>query len=230
MKLDDNTRAALHYLTLGVVVLFLFMLVDRCISDFSTASDPRLAIFAMFQHGYFVGDGLVIVDASSTRGERFAWALVVAVGAAVITGFAAHWLSHGNRTWTLGCARLVLVLSLGWGIYSALFLAPRIARFTTDRGEWTIITRPNLSVGMVLPIPPSETVRKFDRIDTVGISEAATDARRRIDLVLWCKYEGDTIILSTLTTRGTDHHDELEDSREMAHHSARVLQSYFHQP
>lgn len=125
MKLDDNTRSALHYLALGVVVLFLLMTADRVLSGFATSSDPRLQSLYPLQHGFLLGDAVNIVDTNSSRGERIAWALVVAVAGASITGLLVRWISRGRRSWVLGTARLMLLLLLGWGIYAALFVPVR---------------------------------------------------------------------------------------------------------
>ena len=197
MTLDDNTRAALHYLTLGVALVLLLVVVDRLLSGFAAPSDPT---FRAFQHGYLLGDGVNIVDAGSTRGERIALAVVMAAAGAVLAGvliaLSLRLFGRNARRIPLVIARLVLVVMLAWGAYAAFFVPVHHFFF---RDAMIVEWRSTRLVGD-LPLPFTRRISlHHGTVKTHFVNDALAPCGARIDL---CIADGSDLCMTPLFLTG----------------------------
>lgn len=215
MNLDDNTRSGLHYLALGAVVVLALLLADRLIPVFGGSAGDRHPALDAFQHGYLPGKGVTVVDTASTRGERLAWATLLAVVLAAGCGFAARALSGARRP-ALVVARTVLVAVFGWGVYAALFVPVR--HFFLRDGmvvEWRYA-----HLGEV-PLPFTRTIELHHGLVGVHhVMDSGTDCGAHIDLIL----TGPTRVrLASLRPRPRHCAEDLANDRTCAETAAALL-------
>lgn len=222
MNLDDNTRSGLHYLALGIVVVLALLLADRWIAAAGRqTADPHMAL-AAFQMGYLPGNGLTVVDSTSSRGERLAWAALLAVAVATGCGLGTRALSGARRP-ALVVARTVLVAVFGWGAYAALFVPVR--HFFLRDGmvvEWRYA-----HVGD-LPLPFTRTIElHHGEVRAHAVADSGTACGAHFDLIL----EGPTRVrLASLRPRPLHCAEDLAADRTRAHAAAALLNGLLHMP
>lgn len=222
MHLDDNTRSGLHYLSLGGVVLFALMLVDRWLDGFLRPVDPALAVLTPFQHGYLLGAGIRIVDAGSTRGERIAWAIVASVAAGIVLGLVVHGLSR-NRGLSLATARLGMVLLLGWGCYAALFVPVR--SFFVGR-DGVLVERRYARFLPDVPVPFTGTTSLHaGTVHPNAVHYADRPPCGRLELILRNEHD---LLLSQVDVRSDDCDHAIADFEGVHASAAGLINAHLH--
>ncbi len=125
-RLNDGEREALNYLVGGVVVVVAVKLLFRVL-DAQDLAEGDARLLTPFRQGYFLGEGLMLVDTSSSRLERLALACVLPAMAALLVVGGAY-LAGLPRRIPLRAARVLLVALLAWCAYAALFRPLRAVR------------------------------------------------------------------------------------------------------
>ncbi len=156
-ELDDNSRAGFHYLILGVLVTAALVAVNWGLDRIHPGIGPQ----GMFGHGYLIGDDHTrLIVAETTRGERAATALLLAVFVALLVGLGAVLIArafgaHPRRP-ALLMVRSVFVLAAACGMYAALVLPPR--EFI-GRRDGALIIWERTELLNDLPLPQSRSIR-----------------------------------------------------------------------
>ena len=146
MRLDDNTRAALHYLALGVVVVGLPALLIGLVDARQTA-DAQAAELLVFRNGYLLGRPGEMTHCMSSRAERIAWAFLLSCLFTIALALLFRPLkrsSLGTRVPAL-CGAVLLC----WGIFVAVARPP--LRSWIQDGQLVIEHRPVLFADLTLP-------------------------------------------------------------------------------
>lgn len=138
MKLDDNTRSALHYLLLGLAVVGLPALVIALVDLKQTAITQGHDLLAL-RNGYLLGWPREMTLCSTSRGERMAWAFVIAAVVVVVIG-----LLHRPRI-----ALVAGVIVFGWLAFSAVRRPPVLSWMVQDR--LVVVRRPVIVADLTLP-------------------------------------------------------------------------------
>lgn len=156
-ELDDNARGAFHYLFLGALVMAGLVGLNAALDLFHMRIGPGGA----FDHGYLISDdGVTLIGAGSTRGER----LVAGILVSALTALAAGALVvvvcrfariHARRP-ALFIARIVFLLSVGYTTYAALFLPLR--QYIGQRDRNLILWEREGLLGSV-PFPRAKRIR-----------------------------------------------------------------------
>lgn len=217
MDLDDNTRSALHYLALGAVVLMALLLLDRLISGAAEASNQAFPALAPFQHGFLLGEGAHIVDTESSRGERVAWALVTAVVLASFSGLLASLVFRWGARSSILLVRAVLVATLAWCLYAALFVP---TRWFFVRDGMLVEWRHARSIGD-LPVPLTRTISLHrGAVEVQRVADGFAACGAQVSLVL----EGEELVkLASLRPRSNHCADDLTEADANARAAAATL-------
>lgn len=224
MDLDDNTRSALHYLALGAVVLMAVLLLDRLISGAAEASNQAFPALAPFQHGFLLGESAHIVDTGTSRGERVAWALVTAVVLASLSGLLASLVFRWGARSSILLVRAVLVATLAWCLYAALFVP---ARWFFVRDGMLVEWRHARSIGD-LPIPFTRTIYLHrGPVDVQQVVDASAGCGARLTLGSGGAHG---IVLTSLRARPPHCSEGLSQARVEAEAAARTLNSLMRAP
>jgi hypothetical protein len=156
-ELDDNSRSGFHYLILGVLVTAALVALNWGLDRLYPGIGPHGA----FGHGYLIADdGVRLIVAETTRGERIATVALLALGVAVLWGFGAALIARvlgaDMRRWALAVVRVMFILIFIGGTYAALFLPP--GELVGRRDDMLIIwDRAELLSD--IPFPRSRTIR-----------------------------------------------------------------------
>lgn len=186
-ELDDNSRGALHYLALGALVMALLFLGDKALTMMSESStDPALL---PFQHGYLLGPGAFVVDATSTRAERVAFGILLAFGLTmfvwVLLALISKLLGGPSEKLTLRAARAVFLIAFTWGAYAAVRIPVRYAEI--GKGRAVLLRHRAIFDRVPIPFTAGEsTIDEDFAID--WLDSGYSPCGYRLDLVM----KGDT--------------------------------------
>lgn len=157
-ELDDNARSGFHYLLLGVVVIglpsLLISLIDLWQTVNVTADVHKLQVF---RNGYLLRDPSWITATFSTRGERMATGVLLAIPCGLVLAGLLRMVGVRTHHWVIGrWATALLLLYFG---YAAVAMPKRRCYLS---GGQLVMTR-NLGILLTdLPFPFTE------KVDTVS--------------------------------------------------------------
>lgn len=121
-KLDDNTRSGIHSLVLGVLVVGALVLVNAGVDRLHAPLGPR----GSFGHGYLIeADGQRLIVSDTTRGERLAAGLLLAIMAGGLSVLATSIIGRsfkGFRRWSWPLGRGVFAIAFLFFVYAAVRL------------------------------------------------------------------------------------------------------------
>jgi hypothetical protein len=170
-ELDDNARSGFHYLALGALTIGAVVLASWILDRIYPGIGPGGA----FSHGYLVhDDGMRMIVATTSRGERIVTVVSLAFGAALLAGMVTVGIALAFRRAYGPAARIAMkvaflltVCCLG---YSALFLPPR--EFMGEReGAFTVRDRHVLFNEVVWLGAAIEEVIPIESVQQIHINE-----------------------------------------------------------
>lgn len=156
-ELDDNSRSGFHYLILGVLVTAVLVAINWGLDLLYPGIGPHGA----FGHGYLAeDDGVRLIIAETTRGERIATVVLLALCVAVLWGLGAALIArvlgaHPRRA-ALAVGRAMFILVFIGGTYAALFLPPGEL---IGRRDGMLIIWERAELLSDIPLPRSRTIR-----------------------------------------------------------------------
>ena len=169
-ELDDNSRSGFHYLILGVLVTAALVALNWGLDRIYPGIGPRGA----FGHGYLIADdGVRLIVAETTRGERLAAVVLLALGVAVLWGLGAALIAralgaHPRRPALVVGRAMFIVVFIG-GAYAALFLPPR--EFI-GRRDGMLIVWYRAELLSDIPLPKSRIIRLVAEADVNEVHAA----------------------------------------------------------
>lgn len=197
-ELDDNARSGFHYLVLGVLLVGLPSLLFWGFDTWHSAAvaDGSLPL-GIFHNGYILFDGVTTTVADTSRGERLAYACVLAVGISALT-VAALLMLRSASAWLIG--RWIFAVAFVWGVFSALFL-PRTSA-TVALGALSVSQRSTLLGDITVPFTTRTTEFQWQRTDTLlGLSLPAAGVSDLFRMAAYHVHLGDTLIFATTEAR-----------------------------
>jgi hypothetical protein len=159
LRLDDNTRSALHFALLGGAVVLAVRLLAWGGEAVRQLRHPDALSVALrpFQRGYLLADPTVLVDEPTDLPERLAFAflfsLLLAMFAGLLLGGVLQLAGRGGMRATdagVRAGRVVLLVATVWTVAVALFLPIRWTR--TSEGAVVCMERPSLFGRLALPL------------------------------------------------------------------------------
>jgi len=197
-ELDDNARSGFHYLLLGLVVIglpaLLFTLFDAWHS--ARMEDGRLPL-GIFHNGYLIFNGNTTTVADTSRGERLAFACVIAfIVAAALTALLL--LVRYRGAWLIG--RWAFALAFVWCVFSALFL-PRTSATITP-GAMDVRERATIIGDITWPFSQRTTHVEWSANDELsGTSLPVTGITEVFRAAYYRVHKGDTLLFATTAAR-----------------------------
>lgn len=176
LKLDDNERGAFNYLTGGICIVLVLRAVAWAVDAFGPALTEDGALLRPFQCGYMgMRNQMAVADAAMGLSARVVLAVVLAVGAAVVSAilFSALGRLFGKRTVHVGglVTRTVLFTCLAWGLYGAFYLPLKETRIVD--GTMEVRERARLVGDLPLPFTCRETTLSRNDIAQVTAMEVS---------------------------------------------------------
>ena len=195
---DDNARSGFHYLVLGLLIIGLPAVL---LSIFDTwharaMTDGTLPL-GIFHNGYLLFDGDRTAVADTTRGERLAYASVIALAvAAALTALLL--LVRSRVAWLIG--RWAFVPAFVWCVFSALFL-PRTSATITP-GAMDVRERATIIGDITWPFSQRTTHVEWSANDELsGTSLPVTGITDVFRAAYYRVHEDDTLLFATTAAR-----------------------------
>lgn len=175
-RLDDNERGAFNYLLGGLALVLVAKGVSVGLDLWSAPTSAELEVLVPFRQGYLLHDPFLVVSTGTGRAGRIAaalvWSVVAALAAGTVTAGITLLTGKLRKTIVLVVGRTALVLALGWGLYTALFVPVCTVR-TTEAG---IRVREHVrAVGDIpLPFGTREHTVPFDSVQSVTVERVSS--------------------------------------------------------
>lgn len=219
---DDNTRSAIHYLVLGLVLVVALRAGWWLLQWSAMKGVPAEEL--PFRNGYVgLGAGVWTVARQPASMRLLGGVGLVALMAFVIGASVAVCFRAGRPRVFQRTAWAVFVPGCAWAVWAALFAPIRSASLTGD----AILLREHRELLMDLPRPFSRTEWKTRQGEVQAISIRA-DGPARLELVLLSRYGDQVIASADVTQQGGDRPQE--QLLEAARWSARRIASALHVP
>ncbi|MBK8341042.1 MAG: hypothetical protein IPK99_14060 [Flavobacteriales bacterium] len=185
LRLDDNTRSALHFLLLAVGVLGAFRLAYLGFLHITRAAGPDAVALEPWRHGYLLADPYALAQANTTLPERLAWVFLYAI----VGGFAiyllgaliARTLRHADARYPVAAGRISGVMVLLLGMIGALWWPPQQAWLDREAHVWRSVQR--LSFPGDLTVPGTEERKEIPFAGAMRI-DLGTTPEGTVTLVL----------------------------------------------
>ena len=145
LRLDDNTRSALHFLLLAVGVLGAFRLAYVGFVHGTRAEGPDAVALEPWRHGYLLPDPYAVARASTTLPERMAWIFLYAIAIGFTAFLLATLIARLSRQvdsrHPIILARVAGTVVLVLGLVSALRWPPQAAWPDVGTRTWRVVQR-----------------------------------------------------------------------------------------
>ncbi|MBK6542284.1 MAG: hypothetical protein IPG10_13600 [Flavobacteriales bacterium] len=176
LRLDDNTRSALHFLLLAVGVLGALRLAYVAFLSGTRAVGPDAAALEPWRHGYLLHDPYAVVRASTTLPERLAWVFLYAIlgGFAVylLVSFFARSLRHADARYPVIAGRIAGSMVLLLATVGALWWPPQEVWPDRAAREWKGFQRGSLPGDLTLPWTGQALALPFGELVEIDMERA----------------------------------------------------------
>jgi hypothetical protein len=190
VKLDDNAREALQFLMLGAAMVLVVRLVIGGV-QMLPAEDPFLNdLVNGHRNGFLLLDaGSVVVGGLDLTGRlavALAAALAGGLAGSLVGGALAYLMGRVPLATAVHGARAGMLLVLGFGVCSALFLPARVVQFLP--AGIRVLERPALPGGLGLPLPANILLLHWNEIHEVD--------RRSVSISEGCGSREELLVLT----------------------------------
>lgn len=229
-RIDDNAHEALQFLMLGSAIVLGARLLFLAAIHFYNGSGtgPVDEAIAGFAQGYLLGEGRTMVVHGMAPGGRLALALLFTVLGgitfAVVAWILSRLLKSDGIRWAVLGARIGLVVTGAWGLYSALSLPPATAH--VQENGILLRSRSAFLGELSWPVPSQELLLPWDSIEgieTRSVASSYEGCGSREQVV--AMQAGVAYPLAALVPEGRDCNEALHNARGSTTQLASALSS-----
>lgn len=231
MKLDDNTRAGLHYLALGTVVVLFFMAAFQLLLRVQAASLEVVPVeLRPLRAGYLLDDPTAIPFTHDTLAERIVIAIALSLCgglvAAFLTALLVRAMGRSARRWFRVAVLVITIPLFGWFAFAACRVPSQVMLPDAEPDGIVFHIKPSI-LGLPFPLIGGKLYRiPRSHINGFAHRERPLTGGAAVEHAL-VYFDGDEEMISSTRTAGSTDDAASVTVRGQMEQAAKYLQARY---